>query len=49
MLAEKMGISTGSFKNKLNPNQTAYKFTEKELEKLKGILLEIAIDIGKLD
>jgi DNA-binding MltR family transcriptional regulator len=49
MLADKMQMSKGNFKNKLNPNQTAYKFTDSESEKLNGILIELAKDITDLE
>jgi len=45
LLASKMGMPAGTFKNKLSERQTAYRFTEAETETLKGILLEIASDI----
>ena len=37
-----------TFKNKLSPVQTAYKFTEAEEEKLKDILLEMSGDIQEV-
>jgi hypothetical protein len=44
-LASKMNMPVGTFKNKLSEKQTAYKFTEDEQERLKGILREMAADI----
>jgi hypothetical protein len=40
-----MNMPVGTFKNKLSEKQTAYKFTEDEQERLKGILREMAADI----
>ena len=44
VLASKMGMPVGTFKNKLSPTQTAYSFTQDEENKLKDILLEMASD-----
>lgn len=44
-MASKMGMPTPTFKNKVNPKQTAYKFTESELDKLVEVLREMAADI----
>jgi len=44
-LASKMGMPRGTFKNKLSEVQTAYHFTEQELERLKVILRDMAADI----
>lgn len=40
ILAAKMGMLKGTFNNKLNPNHYT-KFSELELKKLKGILLNL--------
>jgi len=40
-----MGMPVGTFKNKLSDKQTAYRFTDEELEKLKAILRDMAADI----
>lgn len=47
-LASKMDMPVGTFKNKLSPTQTAYKFTEDEENKLKNILLEMSTDIQEV-
>lgn len=44
-LASKMGMPRGTFKNKLSENQTAYSFTEEELNRLMKILRDMADDI----
>lgn len=38
-------MPVGTFKNKLSEKQSAYKFTESELEQLKSILRDMAVDI----
>lgn len=48
VLASKMNMPAPTFKNKLNENQTAYKFTETEEQKLIEVLRELAADIEKL-
>lgn len=45
ILASKMGMPVGTFKNKLNDTQAAYKLTEDERERLLEILRELAADI----
>ena len=40
-LAAKMGMPKGTFNNKINPKMTAYRFTEAEILKLAGILIEM--------
>jgi hypothetical protein len=48
-LASKIGMAVTTFKNKLNENQTAYKFTETEEQKLIDVLRELAAEIEKVD
>lgn len=48
MLADRMSMPKGTFNNKLSPNHTA-KFTELELDKLKGILIEMRTDLEAID
>jgi hypothetical protein len=48
ILASKMGMAVTTFKNKLNENQTAYKFTETEEQNLINVLRELAADIEKV-
>lgn len=43
-LASKMNMPVGTFKNKLNENQLAYKFTESEHDQLLEVLRELAND-----
>jgi len=38
-------MPVGTFKNKLSDNQTAYRFSDQELDKLKEVLREMAADI----
>lgn len=38
-------MPVGTFKNKLSDNQTSYRFTDEELERLKEILRDMAADI----
>lgn len=38
-------MPVGTFKNKLSEKQTAYRFTDEELESLKGVLRDMAADI----
>lgn len=45
VLAAKMGMPTTTFKNKLNPNQTAYRLTGEETERLIDVLKELGADI----
>ncbi len=47
MLAEKMDMPEGSFRNKLNFKQHSYQFTEQEIVKLAGILHEMMEQIKK--
>lgn len=47
-LASKIGMPVGTFKNKLSPTQTAYKFTEEEEYQLKNILLEMSSDVQEV-
>jgi hypothetical protein len=44
-LASKMNMPVGTFKNKLSDKQTAYRFTEEEIFRLKEILRDMAADI----
>ena len=44
-LASKMPMPVPTFKNKINPKQTAYKFTDSELDRLLEVLREMAADI----
>lgn len=44
-MASKMGMPVGTFKNKLNDTQTAYRLTDAEQERLLEILRELAADI----
>lgn len=44
-LANRLGMPYGTFKNKLNDQQSAYKFKPEEEEKLKDILKDIAATI----
>ena len=48
VLASKIGMPTSTLKNKLNPNQTAYKFTDAEIDKLKEVLQDLSHDIEKV-
>ena len=41
-------MPVGTFKNKLSPTQTAYKFTEDEESKLKDILMEMSSEIQEV-
>lgn len=45
VLAAKIGMPRGTFNNKINPKQPAYKFTEAEEEKIRNVLLDIALDV----
>lgn len=47
-MASNMDMPVGTFKNKLSPTQTAYKFTESEEAHLKNILLEMSIDVQEV-
>ncbi len=47
LLAAKIGMSKGSFNNKLSETGT-YKFSEQEQEKLLKVLLELHNDLEKL-
>jgi len=52
LLALKMGMSKGYFSNKLNEkkvNNFTYRFTPEELNKLKGILIELRNDLEAID
>jgi hypothetical protein len=40
-----MNMPVGTFKNKLNDNQQAYKLTDSEYEQLLEVLRELATDI----
>lgn len=44
LLASKMGMPEGTFNNKLSEKHTAY-FTDAEIIKLKGVLIELRNDI----
>ena len=44
-LASKMNMPVGTFKNKLNEKQTAYRFTEEESEQLLAVLRDLSADI----
>jgi len=44
-LASKMPMPVPTFKNKINPKQTAYKFTDSEVDRLVEVLRELAADI----
>lgn len=48
MLADRMAMPKGTFNNKLNTNHTA-KFTDPELDKLKGILIDLRTDLEAID
>lgn len=48
ILASKMGMAASTFKNKLNPNLPAYRFTEAEEKKLIDVLRELTADIEKV-
>ncbi len=43
-MASKMGMLTGTFCNKLNPNHST-QFTDAEIIKLKGILIDLQKDL----
>lgn len=45
LLASKIDMPVPTFKNKLNENQKAYKFTESETEKLTKVLKTLAKEI----
>lgn len=45
LLSSLMPMPQGTFNNKLNEKQRAYRFTDEELEKLKEILRDMAADI----
>jgi hypothetical protein len=40
-----MNMPVGTFKNKLSDKQSAYRFTDEEMENLKAILRDMAADI----
>lgn len=44
LLAELIDMPYGTFANKISENQNAHAFTEAELLKLRGILLELSND-----
>jgi hypothetical protein len=44
LLAEKIGMPLGSFKKKISANQTAYRFTLSEIEKLHSVISEMISD-----
>lgn len=46
VLASKINMPVSTFKNKLNENQQAYKFTESETEKLTKVLKTLANEIN---
>lgn len=41
-------MPVGTFKNKMNENQSAYRFTDAEHEQLLQILRELAMDIEQV-
>lgn len=43
-----MGMPTPTFKNKINPKQTAYSFTDAELDRLFEVVRELLHDIEKV-
>lgn len=45
LIAEKIGMPTGTFNNKFRTNQTVYKFTPEELTKIEKVLTDMAEDI----
>ena len=45
LLAAKIRMPVGTFKNKLNENQTAYHLKDAEEQKLTEVLRELATDI----
>lgn len=47
LIAEKIGMPQGTFNNKFRPNQTVYRFTPEEEDKIKAVLIEMARDIYK--
>lgn len=47
-IAREIGMPESTFKNKINPNQTAYDFTEKELSKIVATLTKMRNDIDKI-
>lgn len=47
LLASKMGMPLGTFCNKLSEKHTAY-FTDAEMIKLKGILIELRNDLDSV-
>lgn len=47
LLASKMGMPLGTFCNKLSEKHTAY-FTEAEIIKLKGVLIELRNDLDNV-
>jgi hypothetical protein len=48
LLAEKMGMTKTTFVKSLN-GQKYYKFTDDQLNKLKGILIELRTDLEAVD
>jgi hypothetical protein len=47
-LASKMPMPVPTFKNKINPKQIAYKFTDSEVDRLVEVLREMAADIENI-
>ena len=41
-------MPTSTFKNKINPKQTAYNFTDSEIDKLAEVLREMSADIENI-
>jgi len=48
LLASKLGMLKGTFNNKLSENHPT-KFSPQEIEKLKLVLIEMKIDLSKLE
>jgi hypothetical protein len=48
LLAAKMRMPVSTFKNKLDPNQPQYHFSESETQTLKTVLAELKKDIDKV-
>lgn len=46
VIAGKIGMPKGTFNNKFRDNQTVYKFTQEEEEKINLVLLELASEIN---
>lgn len=48
LLASKMNMPVGTFKNKLSDKQIAYSFTTEETEQLKSVLMDMSADIQEV-